>query len=308
MPPIRSASSRPIASPRPKPLSGPAARPRWKRSKTCSRSSGGMPGPWSVTETPALPAAGGGDRDQLALRAVAERVVDQDPHHARDGVGVAAAPAALGRRQHAQLDVELARAQVELGRHRARQLAELDRLRAQLDGGVEPAEVEQLAGQRREPAQLAARVGDLELGVLDVHAPVAQVLLEQLHRALEHGQRRAQLVRGGGDERAPRDLLAPQRLLHAGERARQVADLVAAVVLRGRRVRALGGDPQGGGAQARRAGAAACWRARRRARSATSMPTPAATISALRTWSTAVVTSVSRRLGDERADDARRSV
>jgi hypothetical protein len=194
---------------------------------------------------------GRGDGDHLPLRAVAERVVEQDPHHARDGVGVAAAPAALGRRHHAQLDVELARAQVELGGHRPHQLAELDRLRAELDRRVEPAEVEQLARQRGEPPQLAARVGDLELGVLDVHATVAQILLEQLHRALEHGQRGAQLVRRGGDERAPGGLLAAQRLLHAGERAGEVADLVAALVARRGGVGALGGDPQGGGAQAR---------------------------------------------------------
>ena len=51
VPPMRSASSRPIASPRPKPLSALVALPRWKRSKTCSCSSSGTPGPWSATWT-----------------------------------------------------------------------------------------------------------------------------------------------------------------------------------------------------------------------------------------------------------------
>ena len=46
------------------------------------------------------------------------------------------------------------------------------------------------------------------------------------------------------DERAPRGLLAAQLLLHARERAGEVADLVAAAVARGGRVRALGADPQ----------------------------------------------------------------
>ena len=100
-----------------------------------------------------------------------------------------------------------------------------------------------------EPPQLAAGARDLLLGVGEV-AAVAQVLVEQLHRALEHRQRRAQLVRGGGDERAPRRLLASQLLLHAAERAGQVADLVAAAVGRRGRLRALGGDPQGGALQA----------------------------------------------------------
>ena len=75
---------------------------------------------------------------------------------------------------------------------------------------------------------------DLLLGVASRSPPVAQVLVEQLHRALQHRQRRAQLVRGGRDERAPRRLLAAQLLLHAAERAGEVADLVAAAVDRRR--------------------------------------------------------------------------
>src|SRR4051794_14283423 len=48
---MRSASSRPMASPRPNPVSELVALPRWKRSNTCSRSSGGTPGPRSETRT-----------------------------------------------------------------------------------------------------------------------------------------------------------------------------------------------------------------------------------------------------------------
>ena len=138
---------------------------------------------------------------------------------------------------------------MELGGDGACQLAELDRLGAQRDRGVEPREVEQLLGERGEALQLAPRGRHLALGVGDVGAPLLEVLLEQLHRALEHGQRRAQLVRGGGHEGAPRRLLAAQLLLHARERAGQVADLVVAGVARHRDVRALVRDPQRRGPQ-----------------------------------------------------------
>jgi hypothetical protein len=76
-----------------------------------------------------------------------------------------------------------------------------------------------------------------------------EVLLEQLHRPLEHRQRGAQLVRGGGHERPPRGLLSSQVLLHAAERPREVADLVVAGVARHRGGGALGRDPQRGRAQ-----------------------------------------------------------
>ncbi len=50
------------------------------------------------------------------------------------------------------------------------------------------------------------------------------------HQA-ERGQRRAQLMRGGAHERAPRLLLRREPPLHRRERAREVADLVAVAVL-----------------------------------------------------------------------------
>ena len=62
---------------------------------------------------------------------MAQGVVEQDAHHARHGAGIAAAPARPGRRGDLELDVALAGAQLELGRHRAAQLAELDGLLAQ---------------------------------------------------------------------------------------------------------------------------------------------------------------------------------
>ena len=184
---------------------------------------------------------------------MAQGVVDQDAHDARHGAGIAAAPARPGRRRDLELDVGLGGAQLELGGHRAAQLAELDGLVAQRHVGVEPAEVEQLAGQPRQAPQLALGALHLAPGVLLVEPAVAQVLLEQLDRALQRGQRRAQLVRGGRHERAPRRLLAAQLALHRGQRPGEVADLVEAVVARGRGVGPLLGHAHRGGAQAREA-------------------------------------------------------
>jgi hypothetical protein len=181
---------------------------------------------------------------------VAQGVVEQDAHGARHGVGIAAAPARPGRRRDAELNAALDGAQLELGGDRAAQLGELDGLLAQRHRGVEAAEVEQLAGQRREPAQLAPCARDLALRIGLIERAVAQVVLQQLDRPLQRGQRRAQLVRGGRHERAPRGLLAAQLALHARQRPRQVADLVEPVVARGGGVGPLLGDADGGGAQA----------------------------------------------------------
>ena len=159
---MRRASSRPIASPRPKPPDDPAAVPRWKRSKMRSRSSAGCPAPWSATVIDARARrAMGLDAHRRPARAVAQRVVEQDPHDARDRVRVAAAPARPLGQDRRDRGRALARAQLELGRHRADDLAQLHRLRAQRHGGVQAREVEQLARERREPVELRARVVDL---------------------------------------------------------------------------------------------------------------------------------------------------
>jgi hypothetical protein len=137
------------------------------------------------------------------------------------------------------------------------------------------------SADRRRSSRRGGR--DLALGVGDVDAAAGEVLLEQLHRALQHRQRRAQLVRRGRDERPPGGLLAAQLLLHAGQRAGEVADLVAALVVR-----------HGGASGRPRVIRSAALRSRPSRRSsvlesavasstATSRPTPAAARNALRT-------------------------
>ena len=203
---MRRASSRPIASPRPKPPDRPrrgAAVEALEDAVALLRA--GSRGPRSATVMTAWPALGVRlDPHRRAARPVAQRVVEQDAHHARDRVGVAAAPARPVGQDRRDRGRALTRAQLELGRDGAHDLAQLDRLRAQRHGGVEAREVEQLARERRQPVELGARVVHLAQRVELVEPARADVLLEQLHRALEHRQRRAQLVRGGRDERAPR--------------------------------------------------------------------------------------------------------
>ena len=117
------------------------------------------PGPVVVDgDRGVLAVVGGHDADGRGRRRVAQRVVEQDAHARgprRSGRrGPSTARAAAGT---SSVDLALGGAQLELGGHRAAQLAELDGLLAQRHVGVEPAEVEQLAGQAAPGA--AARAG-----------------------------------------------------------------------------------------------------------------------------------------------------
>ena len=82
-------------------------------------------------------------------------------------------------------DAALLGPELELGQHRAAQLAELDRLGAQLDLRVEPRQVEEVGGQPPEAPGL--RTGTLQ----QCDAPprgrgaAAQVLVEQLEHPVQ---------------------------------------------------------------------------------------------------------------------------
>ena len=191
------------------------------------------PGPWSETrDRRVLAVVGGHDADGLALGRVAQRVVDEDAHDARDGARVARAPSTGPGGGSTTISTPRSRAWSSNSATTARHSSPSSTgSRAHRDGGVEAAEVEQLGREAAEAAQLGLRARELLLGVVGVEAAVAQVLLEQLERPLQRRERRPQLVRGGRDERAPRRLLAAQRLLHRRERPGEVADLVAAAVV-----------------------------------------------------------------------------
>ena len=116
---------------------------------------------------------------------------------------------------------------VELLEEELGDLGEVDRLALDAQAaGVEAGEVEQLAGELRQPLDLLA------------HAPeelppgrLVEVLLdEELEVAAEREERRAELVRGVRDELAARVLEPREALAHAVEGAGELAELVRARV------------------------------------------------------------------------------
>ena len=104
--------------------------------------------------------------------------------------------------------------------------SEVDVVVRDLDAaGIEPRQVEQVGREPRQARHLAAHRGDelaARVGIL--------LVLEQLEEAAEREQRRAQLVRGVRDELAAGAVGALEPAAHVVERARQLVDLVAAVV------------------------------------------------------------------------------
>ena len=136
--------------------------------------------------------------------------------------------------------------------HAPRDVGELDPLAADLDRvGVELREVEQVDGQLRQPVDLLAHLSH-ELGP---GLGIGILVLEQLDEPREREDRRAQLVRGVGDELLAGAVEDREALLHLVEGHRQLADLVAGVDRdRGREVAVgdlLRGLPRGGAAGAR---------------------------------------------------------
>ena len=114
----------------------------------------------------------------------------------------------------------------ELPRDLARELADVGRLRPQLErAGLQPREVEQLGGELAHPLHLAAQlVEELAPRLL-----VEVLVREQLEEAAEREDRRAQLVRGGRDELLARPVQPRELVLHVVERGRELAELVVGV-------------------------------------------------------------------------------
>jgi hypothetical protein len=212
VPPIASASSSAIASPRPLP-DACLPPPRKKRSKTCARCSGGMPGPSSSTrEPPSFP------RPVWGARACREACARTRPGQIADDVhdpllvcgGVASRPRprqhVVGRRATAPNSSTISRA-----------AGERDGVALEVDvTGVE-------AGGRVTRCSLERRCTyHMVTGIVPCH--LVHVLV--VHQLREPAQRRrcAQLVRGVGDELRPRGRAAPSA--GAWSKARASADLV----------------------------------------------------------------------------------
>ena len=110
--------------------------------------------------------------------------------------------------------------------HAAREVAEIRRLRAQLERArLELGEVEQVGRELAQPRDLLADDRD----ELAPRLVVELLVLEQLEEAAEREDRRAQLVRRRRDEAPPRGLDLRELALHVVERAGELAELVVAV-------------------------------------------------------------------------------
>ena len=188
-----SATARTIARPRPEePERSPWARK--KRSKTFSCSSVGMPGP-VVLDREHDVAVGALDR-RLHGRAgvgVAQRVLHQVEH---EPVQLVLHAVDLGALDRVDRDLVVARHRLELGGGRGHDVGEVDDAARRLAPRVGAREQQQVGDQAAHPPARAQR-GRGGLPVLAV-----QRLLEQLEVRQHRRQRRAQLVRGVGDELA----------------------------------------------------------------------------------------------------------
>ena len=122
---------------------------------------------------------------------------------------------------------------------RAGEAREIDGLRLDVQSaGVELGQVEQIVGELRQPTDLA-RHGVEELASCRL---VEVFVLQQLEEAAEREERCPQLVRGVGDELAPRMIQTREPDAHPVERPRQLAELIGAAI-RNRLVEAAARDP-----------------------------------------------------------------
>ena len=211
-----------IARPRPAPAL-PRSRPpsaRQKRSNSASASSAGSPGPWSRTSrtTASRRRARDVHLDRRAGRRVHERVAQQVGEHLAQLVRVAARRSQRG----SAIDVDVA-----VGRGGARVVDGVAGEPAEVDVGadrvahlVEARERQQVLDQHAHARRLVLDARHRLLGVLGV---ARRADAEQLGVAADRRQRRAQLVRGVGEEAAQpvlAGLALGERLARAGRASR----------------------------------------------------------------------------------------
>ena len=302
VPPMRSASSRPIARPRPKPPSEPRA-PAVEA----------LEDPLALLGRDARAAVGHRDGGVLAWPAVTRiaRAVGRSAARCRSGSAPRARPRpgrrgpSTGRRAARPRSRCRARRRAARTppppRARARRArpppsAARPRRRAARGRAAPRRACESRCSSRRAVATWILRVGHVGPGLVEV-------LGEQLHRALEHRQRRPQLVRRRGHERAARRLLAAQLLLHrASARARSPTS--SWPVSRGIETSGPSAEIRSAAARRRPSRRSSVLASRKASATATSRPTPAAASSALRTSFDRVADLGQPPPRDDRADDA----
>ena len=138
----------------------------------------------------------------------------------------------------------------DLGGQRSGQLAQLDRLAGQRRVAVEAAEVEEVLGEARHPIGLAPSCGGAPAKSPQIRRAARELLLQKFDGAAQRRQRRAQLVRGGGEEGLAAALLGVQPRAHRLQRERDLAHLVAVAVDGQRLLDPLVGQPARVAAQA----------------------------------------------------------
>ena len=242
-PPMRWAISPAMARPRPLPDELPCG-PRQKRSNRCRCESSSIPGPSSDTVRVTWPSSAPDLDPHLgALGVVAHGVVDQHPADLLHALLVAdpVRQAARRPRQHHPAAVPRRQA-AELAHEPAGGGGQVDRLVDHLDRArVEPRQVEQVGGELGQPRHLLAH----RQQELLARGGVEVLLVQQLQEPRQREERRAQLVRGVGDEVLARPVDLGEPGLHEVERAGQAAELVRVLVADGL-VEAAGGDPARG--------------------------------------------------------------
>ena len=175
----------------------------------------------------------GGDRDAhlRARRVVPDGVVEQRPAHLLHPQLVPDRVRQVGVRLHQRDAAAMADGQpAELAHQPTRRGGHVDRLVLHRHGvGVQPRQVEQVGGELGEAVHLLPHL-------LQERGPrlVVEILVvQQLHEPAQREQRRAQLVRGVGDELLAHAVGAVEAGLHQVERAPQLAQLVGRLVADG---------------------------------------------------------------------------
>ena len=159
---------------------------------------GGMPGPRSTTRrstrrstAPAVDARPA-RRGRLWLRALAMTLAS-----ARSS---SPGSASTRRERLGDVDVDVGGSGAEARERGGDDLVDADRRQADVErAGLEPAHVEQVADERVEPVGLLVDRGEELASCLG--RPVDVVLEQARHRRLDRRERRAQVVRDGGEER-----------------------------------------------------------------------------------------------------------
>ena len=225
-----------------------------------------MPRPASATlKRTAVIAARDLELDHAAVGRVLDRVVDEVRQHLPHLVGVGRGSAAGPARTRTRARCRAGRCTCAASTTVARELARVVRADVELDAvGVEPARPEDVVHGPREPVGLGRDHGEQVRALRLVELQV--LTLERQRRAVDRGQRRAQLVRDGRDE------VAAQLLEHAV--GGQVAERVdgALVELDRRRSRARARAPAARAAASRRSSRSSA--SPRRARCPRSRPSP----------------------------------